>query len=87
MAHWHDFNPWATHLIYVPSIAEAKDAQYENYVFHYYGVAVDAYILAQPSGQHSLGIRYGKEPEDYLSPPIAQDKAEQLIKKYGSKRG
>lgn len=28
---------------------------------------LDAYILPQPSGWHSLGVRYGNEPHEYVS--------------------
>jgi hypothetical protein len=29
---------------------------------------LDAYILPQPSGDHSLGVRYGAEGSEYYSP-------------------
>lgn len=32
------------------------------------GEHLDAYILPQPSGFHSIGIRYGENGQDYLSP-------------------
>ncbi|MBT1509425.1 hypothetical protein KIP88_02825 [Bradyrhizobium sp. SRL28] len=33
-----------------------------------YGDKLDAYILPQPHGRHSIGIRYGAEGSEYLSP-------------------
>lgn len=82
MAHWHNFNPWAATCIYVPSIAEALDLDYEDFVFKEYGRKVDAYILKSPSGFHSFGIRYGKEGHEYLSPQINPQRAEELLRKY-----
>ena len=32
------------------------------------GPKLDAYILPQPSGDHSLGVRYGSEGSEYFSP-------------------
>jgi hypothetical protein len=46
---------------------------------------VDAYILPQPSGYHSLGLRVGPEGSDYISPPCNQEIANLYIKKYGGK--
>ena len=43
---------------------------------------VDAYILPQPSGDHSMGLRIGPEPEAYQSPQCNRVIAEHLIKKY-----
>ncbi len=33
------------------------------------GDKLDAYILPQPNGWHSIGVRYGNRGQDYLSPP------------------
>ena len=32
------------------------------------GDRLDAYILPQPSGNHSIGIRYGSQGSEYFSP-------------------
>jgi hypothetical protein len=44
---------------------------------------VDAYILPLPSGWHSIGIRYGKEPEDYDNVYLNKYVIELLLHKYG----
>lgn len=105
MAHWHDFNPWADRLVYVPDLyelaecvahgtihilAENKTVPYtpELAVEHWlqHGPRVDAYILPQPSGNHSIGIRYGAEGSEYFSPHNAKPhKTQALLDKYGSK--
>lgn len=47
------------------------------------GDKLDAYILPQPSSWHSIGIRYGAEGSQYLS-PNARDKkkVDRLLKRY-----
>lgn len=44
------------------------------------GDKLDAYVLPQPSGQHSGGIRYGAKPAEYLSPYCDCDKLFALLK-------
>jgi hypothetical protein len=46
------------------------------------GKRVDAYILPQPSGDHSIGIRYGKQGSEYLSPMGERSKVQALLDKY-----
>lgn len=46
------------------------------------GDKLDAYILPCPSGWHSIGIRYGEDGPDYLSPMGDKSKVEQLLQKY-----
>lgn len=46
------------------------------------GSKLDAYILVQPNGFHSIGIRYGNEGSQYLSPMGNKDKVAELLKKY-----
>lgn len=46
---------------------------------------VDAYILPQPSGFHSIGIRYGEEVHEYLSPLGDKEKVTALLRKYTEK--
>ena len=43
---------------------------------------VDAYILPQPSGEHCIGIRYGSEDHQYLSPLGDRTKVASLLRKY-----
>lgn len=43
---------------------------------------VDAYVLRQPSGWHSGGIRFGAAPDAYLSPYFDNRKLEALLQKY-----
>ena len=87
MAHWHDYNPWANKLIYVPSIAEVIGKKAEARILKQYGERVDAYILPQPEGiPPSFGVRYGKEGHEYLSPYVwhLQKHLERLITKYSN---
>jgi hypothetical protein len=78
--HWHRYNPWRDDLVYIPveRLAECvvggtiNGKTPEDLVkrWHQNGRdKLDAYILPQPSGEHDLGVRYGKEPEEYYSPP------------------
>lgn len=46
------------------------------------GDKLDAYILPEPSGFHSIGIRYGNEDQDYLSPHGDKEKVQALLDKY-----
>jgi hypothetical protein len=85
MPHFHDYNPWAHKIIYVPSIAEVVGPLYEDYVFREYGQKVDAYILPQPSGIHCFGIRYGQEENEYLSPYAEPGLLQVLVAKYGAR--
>jgi hypothetical protein len=43
---------------------------------------LDAYILPCPSGFHCIGIRYGNEHSQYLSPMADQTKVKLLLAKY-----
>lgn len=87
MTHWHDYNPWADHIIYVPSIAEVLGKEQEKRILSDHD-KVDAYILPQSSGYHSFGIRYGKEDYEYLSPYVydKKDLLDELIIKYGGRQ-
>lgn len=50
------------------------------------GDKLDAYILPQPSGDHCIGIRYGKKDYQYLSPGIQNmqnlRKINEILKKF-----
>jgi len=48
------------------------------------GDKLDAYILPQPSGFHSIGIRYGARDSEYLSPMGDKEKVQALLNKYKS---
>lgn len=49
------------------------------------GDKLDAYILPQSSGYHDMGIRFGKEPCEYLSPMGVSSKLSSLLKSKGWK--
>ena len=90
MAHWHDFNPWADRLVYVPDLDEFVNClitsmnhkEYMTYVYSY-GRRLDAYVLPQSSGDHSAGVRFGPRGSDYLSPLGDRKMLQKLIDKYG----
>jgi hypothetical protein len=89
MAHWHDFNPWASRLVYVPSLEELAecviDGQANLRRWKAIGPKLDAYILPQLDDHHSIGIRYGREGHEYLSPHNAHPtKTQALLDKYRS---
>ena len=46
------------------------------------GDKLDAYILPCPSGWHCIGIRYGAEGSQYLSPAANKEKVAALLRKY-----
>jgi len=78
--HWHFYNPWRDKLVYVrlTDLLKLLPAGYSGYVANY-GRRLDAYLLPQPNGLFSVGIRYGSEPHEYLSPYVDPDKAAQLL--------
>lgn len=49
------------------------------------GERLDAYILPQADGYHPIGIRYGAEPSEYLSPFGERAKVAALLAKYSPK--
>lgn len=46
------------------------------------GDKLDSYILPQPSGYHNIGIRYGSEGRQYLSPMADRERVTALLRKY-----
>lgn len=46
------------------------------------GDKLDAYILPCGSGHHSIGVRYGEDGPEYLSPHGDTAKVEALLQKY-----
>lgn len=96
--HWHKANPWADAIVYVPA-EELAEAIAGGTIITLNGVKpyeaaailqrwkrhkkIDAYILPQPSGQHSVGVRYGSEGSQYYSPHNANpEKVQALLDKY-----
>jgi hypothetical protein len=49
------------------------------------GDKLDAYILPQSSGFHSIGVRYGSEGYEYISPLGDKTKVQALLEKYSGK--
>lgn len=87
MAHWHDYNPWANTLAYITwedfkSVyiggTDSNGLSTADKLMLSHGPKIDAYVL--PSG--SVGIRFGVEGADYLSPSVNEEKARGLWKKY-----
>ena len=76
--HWHDLNPWKDKILYIPVELAASLCEYswsdEETLTHWrqYGDKLDAYILPQPSGLHCLGVRYGADGPEYVSPHANQ---------------
>jgi hypothetical protein len=63
--HWHFKNPWRDRAIYVPLdlLVPINSNRYRTDL----GDKLDAYLLPQPDGSFEAGIRYGKEPNQYVS--------------------
>jgi hypothetical protein len=91
MTHWHDSNPWAETAVYVPAeelaaalaggnvrlangAVETLDAAFILDAWRNHG-NYDAYILPPTPSGHSVGIRYGARPDDYLSPHVRNQAA------------
>lgn len=93
MAHWHDHNPWATKIIYLPDLDELSACldpyrptdQRDSWLHSHPDGKLDAYILPQLGGIHSCGVRWGIRGDEYYSPHINPYVAELLISKYGPK--
>jgi len=99
--YWHDVNPWADSVVYVPierlaecvaggtisiystGVVVPYDVAYVLQHFAQSGNRLDAYILPQPSGDHSLGVRYGAEGSEYFSPHNAHpEKTRALLEEF-----
>lgn len=81
MAHWHDFNPWARNCVYISEeeMREVLGESWPDEMLSAYGTRLDAYIIPQPDGRYSFGIRYGKEGGDYLSPVIYREEGDAIM--------
>jgi hypothetical protein len=99
--HWHEHNPWADEIVYVPierlaecvaggtiAVSGGGSEPYDaaRVLQHFRQVGrdkLDAYILPQPDGVHSLGVRYGAEGSEYYSPHNANpEKTRELLAEY-----
>lgn len=98
--YWHQANPWASELVYVPLVELAhcaaggtvdargvlKPFDFECVLQHWRQcgrIKLDGYILPQPSGDHSIGVRYGAKAEMYYSPHNANpEKTARLLATY-----
>lgn len=93
MAHWHDFNPWAAVLVYLPDLDELSACldpadprrQIKRWEKERGLTTLDAYIIPTPSAVYSCGIRWGAEPESYYSPYINPYIGSLLVTKYREK--
>lgn len=76
--HWHAVNPWRDCVVYVPierlaeciaggTRGETKGKDWLLAHWRTYGKRLDAYVL-QGKSPHSIGVRYGAEGNQYLSP-------------------
>ena len=95
MPHWHDHNPWNDRVVYVslkelaavtarrdaPATGQASDRDIIFVLAHWraYGEKLDAYVLPQPDGFHSIGVRYGAGVAEYLSPAVVDEEALQSL--------
>ena len=82
--YWHADNPWKDDVVYVPlpdlaqaiagGVIQLRDGSIVPYDADFIldgwreHARADGYILQQPDGHHSVGVRYGPNPEDYHSP-------------------
>lgn len=90
--YWHEFNPWKDDVVYVELDELVKciggnytPEKFREYVGDY-GDRLDAYILPQPltpnsEPQHCIGVRFGSNGYDYLSPIPNQHAVVKLLKK------
>lgn len=94
--HWHQHNPWSDHLIYVPldelalcciSIEQGLQAnrkavdvnqEFVLGMWRTFGPDLDGYILTGKT--LTGGVRYGPEPDHYLSPGFSLPKLAALLK-------
>ena len=84
MAHWHDFNPWAGVLLYLPSLAELLSPYEEAKLLKRFPGKLDLYMLHEVCGLHSVGLRYGAREEEYVSLFLAPAKSTALWAKYSN---
>lgn len=94
MTYWHNENPWADKVVYVPAeeLAEAlsggtikqPDGSVVEMDASFYINAwdrlgeIDVYIIKGDAG-YSAGVRYGAEPHEYLSPHASAEASLQAV--------
>lgn len=78
--YFHDHNPWSHKLTYIDwsDVVTLMGEVAADRVRKQYGEKIDAYLLPQPGGRFSLGLRYGASPAEYLSPQIDDETALQI---------
>jgi hypothetical protein len=69
-------------LIGTPDGTRVYDASFILEGWRRLGPALDAYIVPQPSGNHNIGVRYGKNEYEYLSPAAHKGRTSELLAKY-----
>lgn len=93
-------NPWTDRAVYVslqtaavvaagdPFLSRSNEKAPADWLRSWdaYGAQLDAYILpSRCSGNHHLGIRYGVEPDQYLSfPLVPSELVQNLLEKSNS---
>lgn len=86
---WHEHNPWKDRAIYLPDLKELSavlnptnpERDYNKWM-QFHAEQVDAYVLPNNNGDHSVGIRYGAKDYEYYSPYVNRYLAALLISKY-----
>lgn len=85
---WRDSNPWSGQCVYVPyrRFLACTSLRASQIVDNGWDESkVDAYLLPQPDGSLSAGLRYGADGPDYLSPMVTDAKAAaDLATEFGS---
>lgn len=98
MPHFHDFNPWASELAYIPDLEEFLELipDEKTWVHPLEGTPFPARTREryrsriEAIGKYDLyvledgsaGVRVGKEGSQYLSPYVDVEKAKALWHKY-----
>jgi hypothetical protein len=82
MAHWHNFNPLAATCVYL-SEEDLSSFRRSGDWLHGYGNKLYYYILPKRhEAGYSAGVRYGKEPHEYLSFLLNPSLGESYLEKY-----
>lgn len=76
--YWHEYNPWKDKVVYlgVRELVQVVGLDKFTTIILEYGSKIDVYLLPQPSGDHSFGVRYGPDGCEYLSLYIPKELAE-----------
>lgn len=67
---WGEFNPWHWEAIYVPVEELAAALGHERVPVQWlsHSARLDGYLLRQPGGEYLVGVRYGSDGGEYLTP-------------------